>query len=56
MIENLDLMSDDHTILVMSSRRGERSSMDSSGNPSIMFIEESENTRTTSNMVPDDLM
>lgn len=60
MIENLDMMSDDHTILVMSSRRGDRSSMDSSGNQSIRFIEEpssDSNTRTTSNMNinPDDV-
>lgn len=49
-------MSDDRTILVMSSRRGDRSSMDSSSNQSIKFIEEPEKTLTTSNMnvSPDD--
>lgn len=40
MIENLDMMSDDHTILVMSKRSEYRNSIDSSQNVSIKFIEE----------------
>jgi hypothetical protein len=51
MIENLDLMDDDHTVLVMSSKRGDMSSIGSPGNLSIRFIEESENNQISSNVI-----
>jgi hypothetical protein len=53
MIENLDMMSDNHPNPASSRRSGQRNTPDSLGNQAIGFFEEPDNSRTTSNMNSD---